>query len=115
MSQAVGSRGDLLATGDTAPLKKALTATKPRPATAQWGVFLRNHDELDLGRLTPDQRAAVFAAFGPDPDMQLYERGIRRSLGALFNCSAHAALGVCHSDRLDPQSLGHGRSFERLL
>ena len=30
--------------------------TKPRPATAQWGMFLRNHDELDLGRLTDEQR-----------------------------------------------------------
>ena len=74
-----------LATGDTGPLKKALTATKPRPATAQWGVFLRNHDELDLGRLTPDQRAAVFATFGPDPDMQLYERGIRRRLAPMLS------------------------------
>ncbi|AFT87650.1 alpha-amylase family protein [Paraburkholderia phenoliruptrix] len=73
-----------LATGDTAPLKKALTATRPRPATAQWGVFLRNHDELDLGRLTPEQRAAVFAAFAPDPDMQLYERGIRRRLAPML-------------------------------
>src|SRR6202021_1243300 len=46
--------------------------------------FLRNHDELDLGRLTPDQRAAVFAAFGPDPDMQLYDRGIRRRLAPML-------------------------------
>ncbi|AXE94937.1 alpha-amylase family protein [Paraburkholderia terricola] len=74
-----------LATGDTGPLKKALTATKARPATAQWGVFLRNHDELDLGRLTPEQRAAVFAAFGPDPDMQLYGRGIRRRLAPMLS------------------------------
>ncbi|WP_025597640.1 alpha-amylase family protein [Burkholderia sp. WSM2230] len=73
-----------LATGDTAPLKKALTATRPRPPTAQWGVFLRNHDELDLGRLTPEQRAAVFAAFAPDSDMQLYERGIRRRLAPML-------------------------------
>jgi maltose alpha-D-glucosyltransferase/alpha-amylase len=73
-----------LATGDTAPLKKALTATKPRPSTAQWGVFLRNHDELDLGRLTPEQRAAVFAAFAPEPGMQLYERGIRRRLAPML-------------------------------
>ena len=41
-----------LAAGDCRPLAKALEATKPRPATAQWGLFLRNHDELDLGRLT---------------------------------------------------------------
>jgi maltose alpha-D-glucosyltransferase/alpha-amylase len=73
-----------LATGDTAPLKKALTATRPRPATAQWGVFLRNHDELDLGRLSPEQREAVFAAFAPEPDMQLYERGIRRRLAPML-------------------------------
>ena len=56
-----------LATADTRPLAKALKATKPRPATAQWGLFLRNHDELDLGRLTKAQREAVFAAFGPEP------------------------------------------------
>jgi maltose alpha-D-glucosyltransferase/alpha-amylase len=70
-----------LATGDTKPLKKALLATKPRPASAQWRVFLRNHDELDLGRLTPEQRAA---AFGPEPDMQLYGRGIRRRLAPML-------------------------------
>ena len=74
-----------LASADTAPLKKALKATRPRPPTAQWGVFLRNHDELDLGRLTPEQRATVFAAFGPDPDMQLYERGIRRRIAPMLS------------------------------
>ncbi|MHB9836358.1 alpha-amylase family protein [Paraburkholderia terrae] len=73
-----------LATGDTKPLKHALLATKPRPSSAQWGVFLRNHDELDLGRLTPEQRAAVFAAFAPEPNMQLYERGIRRRLAPML-------------------------------
>ena len=66
------------------PLAKALKATKPRPATAQWGVFLRNHDELDLGRLTKAQRDVVFAAFGPDKDMQLYDRGIRRRLAPML-------------------------------
>jgi maltose alpha-D-glucosyltransferase/alpha-amylase len=69
-----------LASGDSRPLMKALEDTKPRPATAQWGLFLRNHDELDLGRLTEKQRAAVFAAFGPAKNMQLYHRGIRRRL-----------------------------------
>ena len=63
---------------------KASMKTKPRPATAQWGQFLRNHDELDLGRLTEKQRDAVFAAFGPDPDMQLYGRGIRRRLAPML-------------------------------
>src|SRR5207302_3711344 len=55
-----------LASGDSGPLVKAIMDTQPRPATAQWGQFLRNHDELDLGRLIKKQRDAVFAAFGPD-------------------------------------------------
>ena len=73
-----------MASTDTRPLIKVLKQTRKRPATAQWGNFLRNHDELDLGRLQPAQRQAVFAAFGPDPDMQLYQRGIRRRLAPML-------------------------------
>ena len=73
-----------LASADCRPLAEALKATKPRPATAQWGLFLRNHDELDLGRLTKAQRDAVFKAFGPDKNMQLYDRGIRRRLAPML-------------------------------
>jgi maltose alpha-D-glucosyltransferase/alpha-amylase len=73
-----------LASGDSRPLVKAISDTKSRPATAQWGQFLRNHDELDLGRLTSKQRETVFAAFGPDQDMQLYQRGIRRRLAPML-------------------------------
>ncbi|MCC8978876.1 alpha-amylase family protein [Bradyrhizobium acaciae] len=73
-----------LASGDAGPLGKALKATKPRPATAQWGLFLRNHDELDLGRLTKAQRDIVFKSFGPDKNMQLYDRGIRRRLAPML-------------------------------
>ena len=73
-----------LATSDSRPLVKAMRATKSRPTTAQWGLFLRNHDELDLGRLEPQERQAVFAAFGPDPNMQLYNRGIRRRLAPML-------------------------------
>jgi maltose alpha-D-glucosyltransferase/alpha-amylase len=73
-----------LATSDNRPLVKALKATKPRPATGQWGHFLRNHDELDLGRLTQEQRQAVFDAFACEPNMQLYDRGIRRRLAPML-------------------------------
>jgi len=73
-----------LATSDSRPLVKALKTTKPRPATAQWGHFLRNHDELDLGRLTEEQRQAVFDVFAPEINMQLYERGIRRRLAPML-------------------------------
>ncbi len=74
-----------LAAHDVRPLVKALQATRPRPASAQWGQFLRNHDELDLGRLTERQREKVFAAFGPDKHMQLYHRGIRRRLAPMLS------------------------------
>jgi maltose alpha-D-glucosyltransferase / alpha-amylase len=49
-----------IATSDTRPLARALDRTRERPASAQWGIFLRNHDELDLGRLTEKQRQRVF-------------------------------------------------------
>jgi maltose alpha-D-glucosyltransferase/alpha-amylase len=74
-----------LAAGDVRPLAKALEKTKPRPATGQWGLFLRNHDELDLGRLSEKQRQRVFAEFGPNPEDQLYDRGIRRRLAPMLH------------------------------
>jgi maltose alpha-D-glucosyltransferase/alpha-amylase len=73
-----------MASADSRPLAAALKQTKPRPATAQWGLFLRNHDELDLGRLTKAQRNVVFKNFGPDKTMQLYDRGIRRRLAPML-------------------------------
>ena len=69
-----------LAAGDVRPLVKALNNTRSRPAAAQWGMFLRNHDELDLGRLSEKMRQKVFLAFAPEKEMQLYHRGIRRRL-----------------------------------
>jgi maltose alpha-D-glucosyltransferase / alpha-amylase len=73
-----------LASADAGSLAKALNATRPRPASAQWGLFLRNHDELDLGRLSKAQREVVFEKFGPDKNMQLYDRGIRRRLAPML-------------------------------
>ena len=78
-----------LAIGDTRPLVKSLEATRARPPSAQWASFLRNHEELDLGRLTQKQRQRVFDAFGPDQCMQLDEggtgRGIRRRLSPMLD------------------------------
>jgi maltose alpha-D-glucosyltransferase/alpha-amylase len=73
-----------LASADGRPLAEAIRETRARPASGQWGIFLRNHDELDLGRLTKPQRKQVFAAFGPEPSMQLYDRGIRRRLAPML-------------------------------
>ena len=74
-----------MASSDSKPLVEAMNATRRRPANAQWGQFLRNHDELDLGRLSKAERQTVFDAFGPDPDMQLYQRGIRRRLAPMLH------------------------------
>ncbi|MFJ9250829.1 hypothetical protein [Streptomyces sp. NPDC101776] len=58
-------------------------APHDRPAArrdAHWARFVRNHDELTLDKLSDDERAEVFAAFGPDKDMRLYDRDLRRRL-----------------------------------
>lgn len=73
-----------LATADTRPLAKALEKTRLSFPGSQWAHFLRNHDELDLGRLTGEQRQKVFERFGPDKNMQLYDRGIRRRLATMI-------------------------------
>jgi maltose alpha-D-glucosyltransferase/alpha-amylase len=73
-----------LATADARPLADALRQTRSLPEGAQWAHFLRNHDELDLGHLDDDVRAAVFREFGPEPTMQLYDRGIRRRLAPML-------------------------------
>jgi maltose alpha-D-glucosyltransferase / alpha-amylase len=73
-----------LASADARPLAKAMERTRAKPANSQWGNFLRNHDELDLGRLTETQRQTVFAAFGPRPEDQLYKRGVRRRLAPML-------------------------------
>lgn len=76
-----------LATGRIDPLVKAIEDTKAKPETAQWAHFLRNHDEIDLDRLGKKRREAVYARFGPDTSMQLYNRGIRRRLAPMLNDS----------------------------
>src|SRR5262249_57648827 len=50
----------------------------------QWVHFLRSHDELDLGRLSPEERQQVFDAFGPDKRRKQYDRGIRRRIAAML-------------------------------
>jgi maltose alpha-D-glucosyltransferase/alpha-amylase len=73
-----------LATADIAPLLEALEATRLTYQTSQWVHFLRNHDELDLARLTEEQREKVFTRFAPEENMRLYERGIRRRLASMI-------------------------------
>jgi maltose alpha-D-glucosyltransferase/alpha-amylase len=73
-----------LASGNTELFKKALTETSEKPGRSQWAYFLRNHDEIDLGRLSKSERKLVYEKFGPDTTMQLYDRGIRRRLAPML-------------------------------
>ncbi|HEX2849924.1 MAG TPA: alpha-amylase family protein [Acidimicrobiales bacterium] len=73
-----------LARSDPAPLVGALEASPAIPDSCTWATFLRNHDEVDLGRLGDKERDEVFAAFGPEESMQLYGRGIRRRLAPML-------------------------------
>jgi maltose alpha-D-glucosyltransferase/alpha-amylase len=73
-----------LARQDAEPLIEALTSAVKLPEGGQWATFLRNHDELDLSRLTDEQRGDAFRAFAPREDMRLYGRGIRRRLAPML-------------------------------
>jgi len=73
------------ASGDVKDFVKVLEDTKEKPGTAQWAYFLRNHDEIDLGRLSPKKQELVFSKFAPDSGMILYDRGIRRRLAPMFS------------------------------
>jgi len=69
-----------LARGDAAPIADAMETLPEIPDDDQWAVFVRNHDELTLDKLSEAEREEVFAAFGPDEDLQLFGRGLRRRL-----------------------------------
>jgi maltose alpha-D-glucosyltransferase/alpha-amylase len=68
------------ARGEAAPLADALRSLPEIPSDCQWANFVRNHDELTLDKLSEDERAEVFAAFGPEERHQLFGRGLRRRL-----------------------------------
>src|SRR5690606_10854875 len=74
-----------LARRNARPLRDQLARRPAIPEDCQWAVFVRNHDELTLDQLTERQRREVFDAFGPDEDMQLYGRGIRRRLPPMLD------------------------------
>jgi glycosidase len=74
-----------LARQDSGPLREAFAGLPEIPPDAQWANFARNHDELTLDQLTAPQRAEVFEAFGPDADMQIYGRGLRRRLPPMLD------------------------------
>ena len=74
-----------LAREDARPLAKALRGRPAIPQACQWATFVRNHDELTLDKLSDKERAEVFEALGPDPAMQVYDRGLKRRLPPMLD------------------------------
>jgi maltose alpha-D-glucosyltransferase/alpha-amylase len=74
-----------LARQQAKPLQKALGKLPQTTVKEQLATFVRNHDELDLDRLTKGERQEVYEAFAPDEDMRIYGRGIRRRLAPMLH------------------------------
>ncbi|HEV7950803.1 MAG TPA: alpha-amylase family protein, partial [Glaciihabitans sp.] len=74
-----------LARADARPLAEALSSRPALKPESQWANFVRNHDELTLDKLSEEERGEVFAAFGPDKSMQVYDRGLIRRLPPMLD------------------------------
>ncbi len=66
------------------PISEIMAQTPPIPANCQWGIFLRNHDELTLEMVTDDERDYMYAEYARDPRMKA-NIGIRRRLAPLLD------------------------------
>src|ERR1700712_4242528 len=66
------------------PISEILAQTPEIPENAQWGIFLRNHDELTLEMVTDDERDYMYAEYAKDPRMKA-NIGIRRRLAPLLD------------------------------
>jgi len=69
-----------------APIIDVLADTPDIPTGGQWGTFLRNHDEMTLEMVTPEERVAMYGWYAPDPRMRA-NVGIRRRLAPLLDNS----------------------------
>jgi trehalose synthase len=74
-----------MARQDAGPLAQALLDRPSVSPDCQWATFVRNHDELTLDKLSDDERQEVFDAFGPEPEMQVYGRGLTRRLPPMLD------------------------------
>jgi maltose alpha-D-glucosyltransferase/alpha-amylase len=72
--------------GRAAPIVDIMRDTPDIPVGAQWGTFLRNHDELTLEMVTTEERAAMYGWYAPDARMRA-NIGIRRRLASLLDGS----------------------------
>jgi maltose alpha-D-glucosyltransferase/alpha-amylase len=68
---------------DSFPITDILQQTPPIPDNCQWGLFLRNHDELTLEMVSDEDRDYMYRVYAKDPDMR-HNLGIRRRLAPLL-------------------------------
>ena len=68
------------------PIVETLEKTPDIPENCQWGIFLRNHDELTLEMVTDEERDYMYNEYAKDPRMKL-NLGIRRRLAPLLENS----------------------------
>ncbi|SNQ46004.1 Trehalose synthase/amylase TreS [Frankia canadensis] len=68
------------------PISEILSQTPQIPPNCQWGIFLRNHDELTLEMVTDEERDYMWAEYAKDPRMKA-NIGIRRRLAPLLDNS----------------------------
>ena len=80
---------------DATKLRDVLHDTPVPPANGQWSTFLRNHDELTLEMVSPEEREQMFEWYSPDPQMRAHT-GIARRLAPLMDGSRHA-LELAHA------------------
>ena len=69
---------------DRTPIMDILEQTPPIPETAQWALFLRNHDELTLEMVTDEERDYMYRVYAQDQRTRL-NLGIRRRLAPLLD------------------------------
>ncbi len=69
---------------DRHPITEIMSQTPPIPPNCQWGLFLRNHDELTLEMVTHDERDYMYREYAADPRMKI-NIGIRRRLAPLMD------------------------------
>jgi maltose alpha-D-glucosyltransferase/alpha-amylase len=68
------------------PISEIMAQTPKIPANCQWGIFLRNHDELTLEMVTDEERDYMYSEYAKDPRMKA-NIGIRRRLAPLLDNS----------------------------
>ena len=73
----------VLRKGDVTPLVWILGMTPAIPDSCQWCTFLRNHDELTLEMVTPEERHWMWQEYAPEPRMRL-NLATRRRLAPLL-------------------------------